>query len=81
MYRAPGILLPLPLGTQIVQQNKLRQGILGERREFQQKALVREIDIMKRLHHPYICRYKDVFIEEDNVCAYHVLGLRPVAGC
>ena len=67
--------------VKIVQQNKLRQGILGERREFQQKALVREIDIMKRLHHPYICRYKDVFIEEDNVCAYHVLGLRPVAGC
>ncbi|KAM5541354.1 hypothetical protein V8D89_004908 [Ganoderma adspersum] len=53
--------------VKIVQQNKLRQGILGERREFQQKALVREIDIMKRLHHPYICRYKDVFIEEDNV--------------
>nr|VWO94551.1 Multicopper oxidase [Ganoderma boninense] len=53
--------------VKIVQQNKLRQGILGERRDFQQKALVREIDIMKRLHHPNICRYKDVFIEEDNV--------------
>ena len=53
--------------VKIVQKNKLRQGIVGERRDFHHKAILREIDIMKRLHHPNICRYKDVFIEEDNM--------------
>ena len=58
--------------VKIVQKSRLRKGIIDDGQETrEQRAVLREIDIMKRLHHEYICRYKDVFIEENSMCMYH----------
>ncbi|EJF58075.1 kinase-like protein [Dichomitus squalens LYAD-421 SS1] len=54
--------------VKIVQKSRLRKGIIDDGQETrEQRAVLREIDIMKRLHHEYICRYKDVFIEENSM--------------